>query len=649
MHRFICFLLLTSHALCSAQTREIDSLKHLLTSTHNPDIKMEAAFALCDKNQSLGTDALFGYLTIARQIATAKDDRPKMAMADFYLSICLIKEGLLDSAYRVCNNQLQKLSYDNKTRKPYSRLSIQKGQILIRLNKYKEALAQFYHLLNEAEKHNDLKTQVNTIINIGWVNMEMGQDQEALKWFHRALRREGNGDFSQTNNILFTNMAASYCNLKQNDSAEYYIKMAIDVCRKCNDLQSLANALAVQASIFIELKKLVQAEAPLTEALTIRREIGDPFYIVSDMMELGNYYSHNKQTARGIKICEEGIAIAGKNHLDSKLPILYAALAENYKVAGMQGKYEETLEKIISLKDSLYRKNSSEALAEMQTKYDVQEKQNRINQQRYELAIEKYLLLGLLVFLILGSVFSFILFRQNKKKQQLKLQMIQEEDKLMREIAVASGKEKERKRIAAELHDNLGGQLSYITSNIGIILDAPVQLSETEKIKRLGKINETARNTMADLRETIWALNKETMCIDELVDKLKLYAQNQLAFNTSLHMEVMEVIAGKTVLSSMEALHVFRIFQEAIQNAIKYADAKTMILSVRTNDAMDYTLSFTDNGKGFDPDSTYEGHYGLESMRERANQIHAELQITSEKGKGATISLSKINSANELL
>lgn len=649
MPRFICFLLLAAPALCCGQTREIDSLKQLLASTGNPDIKMEVAFALCDQEKSLGKDLLFRYSTIARQIATSKNDRPKMAMAEFYLSICLIKEGLLDSAFRVCDTQLQKLSYNDKISRPYVKLSIQKGQILIRLTKYKEALAQFYKLLNEAEKYNDIKTQVNTLINIGWVNMEMGQYREASKWFNIALKREENIDFSQTNTILFTNMAATYCNLDLNDSAEYYIKKSIAVCRKNKDMQSLANALAVQASIFIETKKVTQAEAPLTEAVSIRKQIGDPYYIVSDMMELGNYYAHSDQTSKGIEICKEGISIAVKNNLDSKLPILYLALAENYKVAGMHEKYEETLENIISLKDSIYKKNSAEALAEMQTKYNLQEQQNRIIQQNYKLAKKNYLFYGSLLLLFVGSVFFLILSRQNKKKQRLKLQLIQEEDRLMSEMAVASAKQIERRRIAAELHDNLGGQLSYITSNIDFILDAPAQLTDDDKEKRLGKINETARNTMADLRETIWALNKETMGMDELADKLKLYAQNQLAFTTTVHMDVKEDISGKPLLSSVESLNVFRIFQEAIQNAIKYSEADTLVLSIKTNSNADYTISLADTGKGFDPDAKYNGHYGLQNMKERAKQIPAELLIVSETGKGTSVSLAKKNNTNELL
>jgi two-component system, NarL family, sensor kinase len=648
MRRFIAFFLFTP-LFCLAQTARVDSLRQLFAVTFDQDKKMELAFALCEEKQSLNTELLSRYATEAKKLATLKKDLPKISLAESYFANCLIKKGLLDSAMQVCINSLQKLNYTDKMKKPYIRFSILNGQILLKKSRYKEALQQFYKLLAEAETKDDAMTQVSAITNIGWVNMEMGQNKEALNWFYKALAREGGTNFSKTNDILFINLAATFNNLKQNDSADYYIKKAIISCRKNEDLQYLANALAVQAGIFIDAKRVSEAEAPLTEAVNIRLQIGEPYYIVSDMMELSNYYAHNKQAVKGIKICLEGISIASKNNLDSKLLILYTALAENYKVAGMSGKCEEALEKIISLKDSIYRKNSSETLAEMQTKYEVQKKQNRIDQQRYELAKEKFLLFGLVVLLLFVTIFSLLLFKQNKKRQHLKLQMILEEDNLMSKIAVAAGKENERKRIAAELHDNLGGQLTYITSNIDFILDAPAQLSEQEKKKRLEKVNETAHNTMADLRETIWALNKEAMGMDELADKLKVFAKTQLSFNSTLLLEVKEDITGKTILSSAETLHVFRIFQEGIQNAIKHSAADKIVLTIKTNRPDSYAISLTDNGKGFVEGAYFAGHYGLENMKERAKQIDAVLLIVSEEGKGTTVHLTKENSANELL
>jgi two-component system, NarL family, sensor kinase len=360
------------------------------------------------------------------------------------------------------------------------------------------------------------------------------------------------------------------------------------------------------------------------------------------MMELGSYYSQTRQTEKGIKVCMEGIAIAEKNRLDSKLIILYDALAENYKTAGNNKRYEETLEKIISLKDSLYQKNSAIALAELQTKYDIQKQRNKIIQQNYDLARKNYSFYGLVALLCIVSIFSFILLRLNRKKQQLRLRMVNEENKRTRNIAVTTAKESERKRIAAELHDNLGGQMSYISSNMDFILDAPVQLSDNDKLDRLNKINQTAKDTIADLRETIWALKKENIGFDELADKLKLYMQHQWSHKTNLQMEIKDNITTRPELTSVEAFNIYRIFQEAINNAIKYAESGKIVLSIDTSSEVEYNITLSDDGIGFDQLQTFPGHYGLGNMRERAGQIPANLTITSQKGKGTKISLTKL-------
>ncbi|NVO19875.1 MAG: hypothetical protein HXX13_09245 [Bacteroidetes bacterium] len=640
MHRLM-ILLFVLPMLGIAQTARVDSLKHAYALTTDSDKRLKIAFALCDQRQSMNMENLLQYASSAKQLAKQKKDFNSEALAESYLTNYLIKKGLNDSALLVCNNFLEKLHYNDKNSKPYIRFSLLKGQVLIKKSKYKEALAPFFSLLTRAEAIGDILTEQSALTNIGWVKMEMGQNSEALRCFYDALKK-GADNSPYTESITYINMAAIYNNLDKRDSAEFYIKKAITLSRGNQDLQTLANALAVEASIFIDKKRVDKAEAPLAEAVNIRKLIGDPFYIVSDMMELGNYYAQNKQSEKGIKVCREGIAIAEKNRLDSKLILLNMALADNYKVAGNSMMYEETLLKIISLKDSLYKKNSAEELAELQAKYDFQKQKNKIIQQNYELSRESYFFYGSVILLFVVSIFSFILFRQNRKKQQLQLRLIHEENKRTSDIAVTTAKEGERKRIAAELHDNLGGQLSYIRSNMDFILNAPVKLTENDKLNRLHKINETAKSTIADLRETIWASRKEIIHFDELADKLKLYAQHQLAHSTNLKMEIRDQITDKPVLSSIEALNIYRIFQEAINNALKYSDTGKIILSIDTNSKFQYNITLADEGKGFDVSETFPGHYGIDNMRERASQISAILDINSQINKGTTVTLSKL-------
>ena len=142
----------------------------------------------------------------------------------------------------------------------------------------------------------------------------------------------------------------------------------------------------------------------------------------------------------------------------------------------------------MQLQDSMYKVNTAEAVTEIEAKYDLQKKQTTIIQQQYDLTKKNYLVYGSLLLLLLGAIFSFILFKQNKKKQQLKLQMLHEEEHGISAIAVEKAEEQERNRIAAELHDNLGSQLSYISSNMDFIIDAPISLSDEEKNKQACKI-----------------------------------------------------------------------------------------------------------------------------------------------------------------
>ena len=299
------------------------------------------------------------------------------------------------------------------------------------------------------------------------------------------------------------------------------------------------------------------------------------------------------------------------------------------------------LKEEMKLQDSMYKVNTAEAVTEMEAKYDVQKKQTTIIQQQYDLAKKNYFVYGSLLLLLLGAVFSFILFKQNKKKQQLKLQMLHEEEQRMSAIAVEKAEEHERNRIAAELHDNLGAQLSYISSNMDFLIEAPVILSEEEKNKRLSQLNQTAKNTITDLRETIWALKKETVEIEELADRLKLYAQNQLLYKINMKLNVQEKLTVKIILSPAEALNIFRIFQEAINNAVKYSNAEEILLSVTTGAPSWYSISVSDNGKGFDTKVLHQGHYGLENMRERAKEIQLVLEITSSENNGTMVILSK--------
>ena len=84
-------------------------------------------------------------------------------------------------------------------------------------------------------------------------------------------------------------------------------------------------------------------------------------------------------------------------------------------------------------------------------------------------------------------------------------------------------------------------------------------------------------------------------------------------------------------------MNMYRIIQEAVNNAIKYASASKVQVSVEETDEY-FQISILDDGKGFDRESVPLGN-GLNNMAKRARDIGAELSVASEKGKGTTLNL----------
>ncbi len=233
-------------------------------------------------------------------------------------------------------------------------------------------------------------------------------------------------------------------------------------------------------------------------------------------------------------------------------------------------------------------------------------------------------------FAVVVGLIIWLTLRYNRNKYSKKLQAM----KLQNEI------QDERERISKELHDNIGTQVSYISSNLDWILHAPVALGSENEKHRLSAVNKIAKEVISDLRETIWAIKKESVHLDELADRLKLYIRTQTGLYPAIDFRVNESIQSDICFSPTNALNIFRIFQEATSNILKHANATELKLTIQSVRNDSFSLTIEDNGCGFVQAAAVKDHYGLENMRSRANDMGAVLLITSGKNSGTRITLS---------
>ena len=235
-----------------------------------------------------------------------------------------------------------------------------------------------------------------------------------------------------------------------------------------------------------------------------------------------------------------------------------------------------------------------------------------------------------LVILAAAALLLFVVFLYNKRAKA----------RLNRELETKIKIQQERDRISRELHDNIGSQLSFISSSIDWIAAPPGQMSKEEELRRLANINDTAKLVISDLRETIWALKKESIPLDEMADRLKLFIRLQRTLQPQMEITITEDIQAHISFSPTEALNIFRICQEAIVNCIKHSGASQLAVGIRSGAGKAYAITIKDNGKGFSGLRNREEHYGLENMQHRAAELGALLVIDSREGAGTTLTLS---------
>lgn len=630
------FCLLVFEKVCS-QTHTIDSLKHEIFIADNNAVKLNTIFSLCKKRHSLSTDTLYKYASLAKSLSGAAHNSHDIILSDYYFVNYLIKKGKIDSALSISNYYISLLKNNKNEKQLYLNFVATKGALLIKSDHYKESFATYYTLLNESQTAHDTLNELLAETGMGWVNMEMDKNAEAISFFKAALQYPAASDlerYGEYISFIYADIASAYNSIGKNDSAEYFINKAIPLAEKFENLTSLANSLAIKADIMSATKRNKQAEDALIQVVAIRKQIGDPFFIVSDMSQLAVYYYHNNEPQKGIAASLEGIKIAEQNGLTSKLPLLYDALAQNYNVAGDYKMYGETLKKIITLKDSLYEKNSANALAEIEGKYEVQKKENIITNQKLAIIKKNYLLFGSLMLLLLLITSAFLLFKIYRKKQELKLSFLMKEEKRLSHEAIIHAEEKERKRIAADLHDNMGAYATAIIANVDDMIVNKKNAGESAFTNL--KIN--AIELMSNLRDTIWASNKERILLTGISDRFKNYIRKVVSTYPNVNVEITESIVNDVSFSPVHALNIFRIIQEACTNALKHSACSVIHIDFKSDRILQITIC--DNGSGFADDNYARNGNGIKNMKARAQDSGLLLCIEKSENGGTAINLS---------
>jgi signal transduction histidine kinase len=208
----------------------------------------------------------------------------------------------------------------------------------------------------------------------------------------------------------------------------------------------------------------------------------------------------------------------------------------------------------------------------------------------------------------------------------------------LRQLAahLSSVREEQRAVLAREVHDVLGGMLTSIKMDVGRIVrrSEPPELAEirTIAIDLVALVQETI-DTARKISDELRPSSLDTLGLAAAIrDDLRRF-ESRHGVRTRLELE-----GGEPALSPLRATQCYRIFQEALTNVGKHAQASQVEVVLRTTaDAL--TLTVRDDGCGIDTRAMRPGSLGLVNMRERARRIGGTLQLDGGRANGTLVSM----------
>ncbi|MEJ2286845.1 MAG: sensor histidine kinase [Desulfobacterales bacterium] len=203
-----------------------------------------------------------------------------------------------------------------------------------------------------------------------------------------------------------------------------------------------------------------------------------------------------------------------------------------------------------------------------------------------------------------------------------------------------SAEEKERKRIASELHDGIGQALSAIKFSVENALGQLRNVSDQSELEPLKAVIPLTQKTIEEVRRIVMDLRPSILDDLGILATINWFCREFQKFYTGIRIEV-DIDVQENIIASPLKTVIYRILQEALNNIAKHSWADRVQLSLVEQTGR-IILRIQDNGVGFDVsksismEPSYRG-YGLASMRERAELSGADFDITSEDGKGTLI------------
>ncbi|MEN8225975.1 MAG: sensor histidine kinase [Bacteroidota bacterium] len=411
------------------------------------------------------------------------------------------------------------------------------------------------------------------------------------------------------------------------DSAYFAFEVAGDMSG-CHQVQ-------VNRSILLEEQgNYQQALKLLHEALSFYREQDYKDGILAVWRILAGIYAKTDMPGKAIAYHDSCEKLAIQTNNPRRLKGIYDEMYLFYYDLGDHEKALSAYLKYDNLEDSIFNLEKTELINDLLIKYEKEKDQLKIitlENENLQKSRERNLLLfvlsSIIVLVVLLGLFLIYKNRKNRIIAEQKIRQLEEEKKHMAARFLVEGEERERKRVAMELHDNLGVLLSATKMQFSEIHDKDP--ANKELIEKATKYLEQASTDVRKISHNL---------MPGLLTKLGLFEALAELFENLGESDKMEaffeVVGPKDRLPENTEIMLYRVIQELINNTLKHAEADNIDMTMIVQpDEMN--ISYSDNGKGFKVEEVLKKKtMGMQNIQSRVKFMDGTVSIDSN-GHGA--------------
>jgi two-component system NarL family sensor kinase len=463
-----------------------------------------------------------------------------------------------------------------------------------------------------------------------------------MQYYDSALKIAREEGIKQYLALVLSNIANLYAEEGNFDGALSYYLSGLKINQEIGDKSGMANSYSAIGALYLGKKNTPEALKNYYTSLTLYEEIGDKNALLNLYNSLGKVYLEQKAYSEVLNLANKALALSKETGLLRQTEHAYMLLSQ---VDSAQGNYKSALENhklYIATRDSIMNEDNIEKITRQQMQFDFdkqtaltmaeQEKKDALMREE----IHHHRVIGNL-YLIIGSsiiaiaILVLVLFRQKARKNRVitdqQIRQLQEEKKLLAARFLVEGQEKERKRIAQELHDGLGVLLSVTKMQFSQIASYSIELQPmiAKAVSFLdqasGDVRRISHNMMPGLLTKMGLFEALEDLFENITDSHKIEAK-------------IEIQGNRDRLPENKEIMLYRVVQEMVNNTLKYAEATKIELQIETlSDQV--KIHYTDNGKGF---TVNDGHVkdslGLKSIKSRVRFLDGKIKLDSAPGKG---------------